>query len=67
MAGTGANAAYNYSVFEGRDDFLAFRNIAQVGSRATDFDVIDAATGAPSKLSDHWHGRDLLVEFGSLT
>jgi hypothetical protein len=60
-------SAYNYSAFEGREEFLAFRQIAQVGSKAPDFDVIDAESGVRAPISDRWRGRDLLIEFGSLT
>lgn len=59
--------AYNYPIFEGTDDFLAFRTALPVGSVAPDAPVIDAATGREGRLSDHWRGRDLLIEFGSLT
>jgi hypothetical protein len=63
----GRASAYNYQAFEGREDFLAFRHIAQVGTRAPDFDVVDVDTGANEPISERWRGRDLLIEFGSLT
>ena len=59
--------AYNYSTFEGTDDFLAFRTALPVGSVAPDASVIEAVTGREGRLSDYWRGRDLLIEFGSLT
>lgn len=59
--------AYNYSVFEGTDDFLAFRLALPVGSQAPDVAVTVADTGEPVRLSDYWSSGDLLVEFGSLT
>jgi hypothetical protein len=58
---------YNYSTFEGKEDFLAFRRIAQVGTAAPDFVVTDARTGRRHLLSERWRNRDLLIEFGSLT
>ena len=59
--------AYNYAVFEGTDDFLAFRTALPVGSPAPDVDVTLADDGAAARLSDFWRDRDLVVEFGSLT
>ena len=59
--------AYNYAAFEGTDDFLAFRSALPVGSAAPDFAATLLATGEEVRLGDFWRGRDLLVEFGSLT
>ena len=58
---------YNYRAFEGTDDFLAFRTALPVGSAAPDFAATLAEDGRAVRLSDYWRGRDLLVEFGSLT
>jgi hypothetical protein len=38
-----------------------------VGSAAPDVAVTVADTGKPRRLSDYWSGRDLVIEFGSLT
>lgn len=59
--------AYNYGVFEGKENFLTFRQTAQVGSRAIDFTVVDVDTGESKPISTFWSGRDVLIEFGSLT
>ena len=59
--------AYYYAAFEGTDDFLAFRTALPVGSAAPDDAVTVADTGEPARLGDFWRGRDLLIEFGSLT
>jgi len=59
--------AYNYSVFEGKEDFLSFRTLLQIGSQAPDFPVTLAETGEQVKLSDYWREQDLVIEFGSYT
>ncbi len=59
--------AYNYAVFVGSENFLDFRTGLQVGSAAPDFEATLLETGAPARLSDYWRGRDVLIEFGSLT
>lgn len=60
--------AYNYTVFEGKEDFVGFREgTLRVGSKAPDCDVIVAQTGERLRLSDFWQEQDLLIEFGSLT
>jgi len=58
---------YNYTVFEGKEDFVRFRIILQVGSPAPDFTTTSLDTGQPVQLSDYWQERDVLIEFGSLT
>jgi hypothetical protein len=58
---------YNYEVFLGEEDFLAFRSALPVGSAAPDFPLVDEATGETVRLSDYWKGADLVIEFGSLT
>jgi len=58
---------YNYTTFEAKEDWDAFRTILQVGSRAPDFTAILLETGQPIRLSDYWRERDVLIEFGSLT
>ena len=58
---------YNYATFDGTDDFLAFRTALPVGSTAPDAAAISLESGAPVRLSDFWRGRDVLIEFGSLT
>jgi hypothetical protein len=58
---------YNYPTFEGTDDFLAFRAALQVGSPAPDGPVFSLDDDEKVTLSKFWQGRDLLVEFGSLT
>ena len=60
-------ATYNYTRFDGTDDFLAFRTALPVGSVAPDVPVTIAATGETTRLADFWQDRDLLIEFGSLT
>jgi hypothetical protein len=59
--------AYNYCAFEGQEDFVGFRTLLQVGSRAPDFPAILLETGEPVKLSDYWRERDVVIEFGSHT
>ena len=58
---------YNYTIFQPKEDFIAFRTILQVGSPAPDFTATLLETGQPVRLSDYWQERDLLIEFGSLT
>lgn len=67
MTDVHATSEYNYPVFEGTDDFLAFRTALPIGSLAPDGEVVIAATGQRSRLSEFWRGHDLLIEFGSLT
>ena len=45
---------YNYSVFEGKEDFAGFRTLLQVGSMAPDFPATLLQTGEPVQLSDYW-------------
>ena len=59
--------AYNYSVFEGLEDFLGFRSLLQVGAQAPDFPATLLETGKPVRLSDYWRERDVVIEFGSHT
>ena len=59
--------SYNYSIFEGKEDFLGFRTSLQVGSAAPDFTTTLLETGQPVRMSDYWQERDVLVEFGALT
>lgn len=59
--------AYNYSIFEGKEDFISFRTLLQIGSQAPDFSVTLPETGEQVKLSDYWRERDLVIEFGSYT
>ena len=58
---------YNYSVFEGKEDFLSFRTLLQIGSPAPDFPAVLLETGEKVKLSDYWREQDLVIEFGSYT
>ncbi len=58
---------YNYSVFEGKEDFAGFRTLLQVGSLATDFPATELQTGKTVKLSDYWREQDVVIEFGSHT
>ena len=58
---------YNYTIFEGKEDFIQFRTTLQVGSPAPDFTATLLETGQSIRLSDYWQDRDLLIEFGSLT
>lgn len=58
---------YNYSVFEGKEDFLSFRTLLQIGSQAPDFPAVLLETGEQVKLSDYWREQDLVIEFGSYT
>ena len=66
-ASTPEITAYNYATFVGDDDFLAFRTALPVGSPAPDAEVIALDSGVPVRLSEHWRGQDLHIEFGSLT
>lgn len=67
MAEQGDKEQYNYSVFEGKEDFLAFRTMLQVGSAAPDFAAMFVETGEMVKLSDFWRDQDVVIEFGSYT
>lgn len=58
---------YNYSVFEGKEDFLSFRTLMEIGSQAPDFPVTLLETEEKVKLSDYWREQDLVIEFGSYT
>ena len=58
---------YNYSIFEGREDFIAFRSGLQVGMPAPDFPATLLATGETVRLSDFWRQQDVVIEFGSHT
>jgi hypothetical protein len=58
---------YNYSVFVGSEEFIAFRTLLPVGSSAPDFQATLLENGQPMKLSEYWKKRDVLIEFGSLT
>ncbi len=58
---------YNYAEFVGGENFLDFRTVLPVGSKAPDFDATLLETGGPVRLSDYWRERDVLIEFGSLT
>jgi len=64
---TPGNQPYNYERFVGDDDFESFRACLPVGSRAPDGVVLDARNGAAGNLSNYWRGRDVVIEFGSLT
>ena len=59
--------AYNYSVFEAKEDFVGFRSILKVGMPAPDFTTTLLETGEQVRLSDYWREREVLIEFGSLT
>lgn len=58
---------YNYSVFVGSEEFMAFRTLLPVGSSAPDFQAHLLDTGQQVKLSEYWRTGDVLLEFGSLT
>ncbi len=58
---------YNYSVFEGKEDFAGFRTLLQVGSMVPDFPATLLQTGEPVQLSDYWRQQDVVIEFGSHT
>lgn len=58
---------YNYSVFVGSEEFVAFRTLLPVGSSAPDFQATLLDTGQSIRLSEYWKKRDVLIEFGSLT
>ena len=62
-----APEVYNYSVFEGKEDFAGFRTLLQVGSPAPDFPATLLETGETVKLSDYWREQDVVIEFGSHT
>jgi thiol-disulfide isomerase/thioredoxin len=57
---------YNYTDFVG-SDFLPFRTILPVGSKALDFKATLLETGESVQLSEYWRSKDVLLEFGSLT
>ena len=59
--------AYNYSEFVGSEEFLAFRDICQVGTSAPDFETLRLDDNEKVKLSDYWKKSDIVLEFGSLT
>jgi hypothetical protein len=61
--------SYNYATFEASEEavFPGFRTALPVGSAAPDVAVTVADTGQRVRLSDYWQGRDLVIEFGSLT
>jgi hypothetical protein len=61
--------AYNYATFEASEEavFPGFRNALPVGSAAPDVSVTVADSSQSAHLSDFWRGRDLVIEFGSLT
>ncbi len=58
---------YNYSVFVGSEQYMAFRTVLPVGSSAPDFQAKLLETGQPVQLSEYWKKGDVLIEFGSLT
>lgn len=58
---------YNYSVFVGSEQFMAFRTLLPVGSSAPDFEAKLLETGQPVQFSNYWKQSDVLIEFGSLT
>ena len=58
---------YNYAVFVGSEEYMAFRMLMQVGSPAADFNATLLETGETVRLSDYWKKNDVLIEFGSLT
>jgi hypothetical protein len=58
---------YNYSVFVGSEEFMAFRTLLPVGSSAPDFEAKLLETGQPVQFSNYWKQSDVLIEFGSLT
>jgi hypothetical protein len=61
---------YNYASFpldmDGAD-FEAFPRFMQVGDRAPDGELVDAADGTTVKLSSLWRSGPLVIEFGSFT
>ncbi len=58
---------YNYAVFQGSDNFFAFRTVLRVGDLAPDGELVALDSGQPVRLSEFWRERDILIEFGSLT
>jgi hypothetical protein len=58
---------YNYSVFVGSEQFMAFRTLLPVGSSAPDFEAPLLENGQTVRLSEYWKKSDVLIEFGSLT
>lgn len=61
--------SYNYAAFTVEDgsDFLAFRPVLPVGTRAPDFLVTPVGAETVVPLSTYWRESDLVIEFGSLT
>lgn len=58
--------SYNYTDFVG-SDFLPFRTILPVGSKAPSFNGVLLETGKSVELSEYWRQSDVFLEFGSLT
>jgi hypothetical protein len=67
MANQAEIEQYNYSVFVGSEEFVAFRTLLPVGSSALDFQATLLESGRPIRVSEYWKKGDVLIEFGSLT
>lgn len=66
-------STYNYERFDeyvasGADEpeFAGFPNFLHAGERAPDGELL-LLGGSPLRLSDVWHGRGVVLEFGSFT
>lgn len=61
---------YNYTSFPldaDREDFTRFPDIARVGTKAPDGELVDARDGVLVNLNDLYREGVTILEFGSLT
>jgi len=61
---------YNYPSFPqdmDNEDFGRFPEVARVGAKAPDGELIDARDQSRVKLSELWSGGMTVLEFGSIT
>ncbi len=62
---------YNYAHFpQDHIDgplFAAFRDHLRVGAEAPDGKLVRLDNGAAVRLSEYWHVRPVVIEFGSIT
>ncbi len=61
---------YNYQSFPpnmDNEDFGRFPEVARVGDKAPDGELIDARDERRVKLSELWSDRVTVLEFGSIT
>ncbi len=61
---------YNYPSFPldmTAEDFQQFSEVLNIGDKAPDSQLINAADGSPISLSDYWSKEPVMIEFGSVT